>query len=230
MPLAQIDDNGTAIYYEDTGVPDGSSTYPTIVITHGLLINSGIPIPKFNEQPLTRNILLLYHDPPSHIYGVVPDLGFTWPFVDPTVPPERKADEFVDWVSEYNTPPPDGTPITVESMRKYFTTTPRTPTLRTLSPEDYERTVELHVRSGGLIMTTDEAIRRRHTRCTYLDADAVLPNVDIVFLFCEEEAAEPGKRKRKTTFQRLKNANHFLQWDDPERMIRIFAEHCYNRL
>ncbi|EKM49941.1 uncharacterized protein PHACADRAFT_178573 [Phanerochaete carnosa HHB-10118-sp] len=174
------------------------------------------------------NAQLFPADPPSHIYyGIVPDLGFTWPFVDPTVPPERKADAFVDWVSEYNTPPPDGTPITVESMHKYFTTTPRTPTLRTLSPEEYELTVELNVRSGGLIMTTNEAIRRRHARCTYFDADAVLPNVDIVFLFCEEGtwsgmwgtkvvqdfievAADPGKKKRKVTFQGLKNASHFI--------------------
>lgn len=41
MPFAPIDDKGTNIYYEDSGVPSGTIDYVTIVIIHGLIINEG---------------------------------------------------------------------------------------------------------------------------------------------------------------------------------------------
>lgn len=42
MPLAQVDDKGTSIYYEDTGVPDNCPQYTTLVFVHGAFINSGM--------------------------------------------------------------------------------------------------------------------------------------------------------------------------------------------
>lgn len=41
MPLAPIDDKGTNIYYEDSGVASGTTDYVTVVIVHGLIINGG---------------------------------------------------------------------------------------------------------------------------------------------------------------------------------------------
>ncbi|KAI0075966.1 hypothetical protein K474DRAFT_1645816 [Panus rudis PR-1116 ss-1] len=42
MPLAQVDDHGIALYYEDSGAPTGSSNYTTLVLIHGALYNNGI--------------------------------------------------------------------------------------------------------------------------------------------------------------------------------------------
>ena len=43
MPLAPIDEKGTSIYYEDSGVPSANPTnYTTIVIVHGLIVNGGV--------------------------------------------------------------------------------------------------------------------------------------------------------------------------------------------
>ncbi|EKM53111.1 uncharacterized protein PHACADRAFT_124572 [Phanerochaete carnosa HHB-10118-sp] len=357
MPRAQIDDNGTCIYYEDTGVPHGSVTYPTIVITHGALINSGMSITIFERMlpyaskyglriitmnnrgyhgstpyteeelahlaspdvevqahgvrrlgqetaqflayvcqtlripvatgegakkegglvlvawsmygtvavsilgdprtmgsdltatlaPYLRTVVFL--DSPSATFGVFPDIGRGTPFGDPTIPNERKSDVFIDWVSAYHTSPPDGVPITAESLHEYYTVLPRTPTLRTLSPEDYQRVIELGdcVRLTGLIVATDEKIHHKYAHCAFSDAGAVLPDVNILYLAAAQapwasmwgakvaeeligEAADQGKKKRKATFLRLKGANHLVQWDEPERLVRLLAESCNDSL
>lgn len=57
MPLAQIDSKGTSIYYNDSGVPHGSSQYTTIVLVHGAVVNSGMyafKLVKSNSQLLTH--------------------------------------------------------------------------------------------------------------------------------------------------------------------------------
>ncbi|EKM49942.1 uncharacterized protein PHACADRAFT_264395 [Phanerochaete carnosa HHB-10118-sp] len=352
MPVAQIDDNGTSIHYEDSGAPHGYSKYGTLVFTHGAMVNSAIfdrMLPyasKYGLRIITMNnrdyhgstpytdeelahltnpdvevqayamrrwgrelaLFLAYvcqtlhipavasdgakegglvlvawsmggiaavsilgdprtmgsdltttlapylskvvlFDSPPGVFGVYPDIGFTWPMADPTIPPELKADAFISWVSSYYTSPPDGIPITAESMHEHYTTLQRMPTLRTLSPEDYQRIVELEpsTRSSGSMLTVDMAIHRKHAHGTFFDADAVLPNADLLYLFCEQtmwtsiwsakvvqdligKAADPGKKKRDVSFLRVKDANHFVQWDEPERMVRLFAESCYNSL
>lgn len=42
MPIAPIDAQGTTLYYEDTGAPEGSSTYLTVILVHGLLFHGRI--------------------------------------------------------------------------------------------------------------------------------------------------------------------------------------------
>ncbi|EKM49951.1 uncharacterized protein PHACADRAFT_130381 [Phanerochaete carnosa HHB-10118-sp] len=332
MPLAQIDDKGTSVYYEDSGAPDGSSTYTTVVMVHGLLINSAtfdrmLPLaskyglriitmnsrdyrdstpytaeelshmtsPDLNVQasavrrwgrevalflayvcqtlrvpaiagegvrkegglvltawslsgitilsilgdsqtlgsdltaalaPYLRKVVL--YDSPAIIFGVTADIGLTWPYVDDTIPPERKPDAFVDWASSYNTVLPEGVPITAEALRKHYKVLPRTPTLRTLPTEEFKRTVNPEVSTrSALIMGTDDSIRQKYARRTFSDADAVFPDVDVLFLWCDQsvwltawgakifqdlvaEAAEPGKKKRKTAFLRVKGVNHLV--------------------
>lgn len=56
MPLAQIDDKGTSIYYEDSGAPDGHSRYTTVVLVHGTLINSGMFVIGFNGRVLIYTV------------------------------------------------------------------------------------------------------------------------------------------------------------------------------
>lgn len=42
MPTAPVDKEGTVLYYEDSGAPEGSSTYLTVVLVHGLLFHGRI--------------------------------------------------------------------------------------------------------------------------------------------------------------------------------------------
>ncbi|EKM49940.1 uncharacterized protein PHACADRAFT_213720 [Phanerochaete carnosa HHB-10118-sp] len=194
--------------------------------------------------PYLRKIIL--YDPPSRAYGFMLDAGFAFPLVDPSIPPEKKADAFLDWASAYHTAIPDGVAITPEALLKYNIALPRTPTLRTLAPEDLERTIDRTVATRSVAISgTDARIRQRHARRAFLDADAVLPDVDLLVLWCDQsvwltiwgvkvfdnlasEEVEPGKRKRRASLLRVRDANHFVHWDEPERMVRLFAEICSN--
>lgn len=176
-------------------------------------------------------VLSISLDPPAIIYGdpsVIP--GLTWPFVDPTVPHERKVDAFVDWASSYNTALPEGVHITAENLLKHYRVLPQTPTLRTLPPKDLERTIDRRVQTRSLlIMGSELGPRQRHAHVAFSDADAVLPEVEILALWCDQsvwltawgakvfhdlaqEAPEAGKKKRQTSFVRVKNANHFVSF------------------
>lgn len=193
--------------------------------------------------PYLRKIIL--YDSPSIIYGVSPDIGLTWPLVDPSLSAEQKPDAFVDWVSAYYPALPSEDSIAPDILHTHCTPLQRTPTLRTLPPAVFQRTVDhaASTRSLPLIVATDDGIRQRHARCAFFDADAVLPDVDILALWCDQSVwltawgakvfqdlvrapAEPGQRKRKTTFLKVENANHFVHWDEPERVIRLLAENC----
>lgn len=42
MPIATIDDEGTYLYYEDSGVPPGSSDYTTVICLHAFGVHGGM--------------------------------------------------------------------------------------------------------------------------------------------------------------------------------------------
>lgn len=41
MPLAPVDNNGTRLYYDDTGAPLDCAEYRTLVLIHGAIFNGG---------------------------------------------------------------------------------------------------------------------------------------------------------------------------------------------
>ncbi|GJE91024.1 hypothetical protein PsYK624_071720 [Phanerochaete sordida] len=348
MPLAQIDDKGTSIYYEDSGAPDNYPTYSTVVLVHGAVVNSasfapmlplaakhGLRIITMNNRdyrgsspytpeeladfrnpdvevqasavrrwgrevgqflayvcqtlhipatvndgakqaggvtlltwslsciaplailgdartlgdglagtlaPYFRRVIL--YDPPASVYGVPPWVGsLTSPFVDPTIPPERKMGAFLEWVSAHCSTLPPGVPISVAALEAHSRALPRPPTLHTLSPEMLERCLDRDVgpRSLAGVSVVDPSIHQRHVRTAVGDADAVLPGVDVLSLWCDgsvwlttwgaktlgdvvQEPAEAGKKKRKVSFLRVRGANHFFHCDEPERMVQLLAD------
>ncbi|KAF9809226.1 hypothetical protein IEO21_07490 [Rhodonia placenta] len=42
MPVGPVDDKGTVLYFEDSGAPEGSLDYVTLVLVHGAMIHSAI--------------------------------------------------------------------------------------------------------------------------------------------------------------------------------------------
>lgn len=154
--------------------------------------------------------------------------GLSFPFTDPTIPHEKLLDVFFDWVSSHSAALPDGVSITAEALQKYSKILPGTPVLRTLSPEETQRIVEPEVSSRSMhVMGTDPSIHQRNSHRAFSDADAVLPNVELVAFWCDQsvwttawgakvfldlaqEPADPGKKKRKTSFVRIWGANHFV--------------------
>ncbi|KAH9835553.1 Alpha/Beta hydrolase protein [Rhodofomes roseus] len=47
MPLATVDEVGTQLYYEDTGVPPGRPNYQTLLLIHGGIFNGAVYRPMF---------------------------------------------------------------------------------------------------------------------------------------------------------------------------------------
>ncbi|KAI0820428.1 hypothetical protein BC628DRAFT_1330448 [Trametes gibbosa] len=67
MPTAPVDDEGTVLYYEDSGVPAGSTKYVTLVLIHGTCFHSAIyrPMISFASQRKLRLVLLNLRDYPG---------------------------------------------------------------------------------------------------------------------------------------------------------------------
>lgn len=42
MPTLPVNGNGTVLYYEDSGVPNGATDYTTIIIFHGFIFHGGV--------------------------------------------------------------------------------------------------------------------------------------------------------------------------------------------
>lgn len=121
---------------------------------------------------------------------------------------------------------PEGVPITVEALLKHHKYLPRPPMLRTVPPEERERTIDPEIGTRSLaVMGTDMAIRQRHARCAFSNADAVLPDVELLVFWCDQsvwfttwgakvfddlvsEAPVEGKRKRPASIFRIRGANH----------------------
>ena len=66
MPTLPVNDAGAVVYYEDSGVPNGSSDYTTIVMIHGFMFTSGTSpaLPKVN--PTAYRFRLLDRHLPTH--------------------------------------------------------------------------------------------------------------------------------------------------------------------
>lgn len=167
-------------------------------------------------------------DPPAIVYGIYPEIGFSFPLTDPKVPDELRPDVFIEWCSGYYKPLPDGAPISAESLQGCTLISEKTPTLLGIPPEEQEASLDRSVLfASGLIMRTDMSIRQRNARRALLDADAALPKVEIVVLWADlsvflcvwavkvvreilEDDLGLGKRKRRVSILRLENANHFV--------------------
>ena len=154
-------------------------------------------------------------------------MGLLTPVDDPAVRDEDKPMAFMAWVSGYYTATPDIEHITPDALRNCVEEHP--PTLHTMSSDDFERIAEPYnlPRSCFAILTIPPSVREGHFRRTFLDADAVLPNVKIVALWCDrsvwitlwsaraldellQEGPVPGQRKRETSLVKIENANHFV--------------------
>lgn len=153
-----------------------------------------------------------------------------FPLFSAEVPFAQKPAAFAQWVSSYFTPPPAGARVTAETIQACAVLPARAPTICTLTAEELADTFEpgviersgLMLGSSGLLEALQANVRR-----ALLDADAVLPGVDAVALWCDqsvwicvwgtrvlqdvlEEEPAPGKRRRPVSIKKIENANHFV--------------------
>lgn len=67
MPVAPVDNRGTHLYYEDSGSPQSSQTYTTIVAIHGTIYHGGMfrPIFPFAAENNLRFVTVNLRDYPG---------------------------------------------------------------------------------------------------------------------------------------------------------------------
>lgn len=51
MPTVPIGDEGAELFYADSGVPNGSTDYVTIVLVHGVVFHGGTPV-RSSRNPI----------------------------------------------------------------------------------------------------------------------------------------------------------------------------------
>lgn len=61
MPEAPVNDSGAVLYYEDTGAPEGSTDYLTVVLVHGLTFHGGAYVCLYVESVLTSAETAVYN-------------------------------------------------------------------------------------------------------------------------------------------------------------------------
>ena len=162
-------------------------------------------------------------------FGVHLDGGPKLPIADPTMPVSQAANNFLAWIAAHYTPISDIADITPNALRERDANPAGNTTLRQLSDDEVKRMTDLDIleRSGPLIMASPLEIRQRHARRALMNADAVLPGVDVLTLWCDSsvwvtlwgakvvngfmnEQAEPGTLKRAMRLVNIPDANHLV--------------------
>lgn len=168
-------------------------------------------------------------DPPSVIYGVDPDIGLKYAFIDPDIPLEKKTQEFARWAaSDYSAVPAEAWPITAEIVQQRSVNFDYAPAMHDLPPEEFNRHVEPAIASRpGNILLVPFGIHRLNARRAFMGEDQVLPDVEVLALWCDrsvyisvwgakvldelvQEGVREGKHVRSVSISRIPGANHFV--------------------
>ena len=145
------------------------------------------------------------------------------------MPVDAKAAAFLGWCSAHYaavSAPEDMTPEALLARDAAPLATPSS--FKGLAQDELARLVDPGVVGrSALVIATAPEIRTAHTRRALFDADAVLPDVEVLVLWAErspwitvwgaklvqgfmDEKAEPGKTKRQLQLGKVENANHFV--------------------
>ncbi|KAI0340787.1 alpha/beta-hydrolase [Trametopsis cervina] len=206
-------------------------------------------LPTFDE--LTRATLeryvttLVAHDPPCLVLGIADPPKTYTPARDLKITPDQLKDRFMLWASTFFEPFADLNAVTAASVatHKEISDVPEhSPTYVRMSPEEVDDTTFGGVASRIGAAVVGWEISWRNTYNSLFDTKGTLPGIPIYVLWgamspwnvpwsarfisdVAEKPAPPGEQRRELHIERLEGLAHFANWDDPERMIRIFADH-----
>ncbi|GJE91053.1 alpha/beta hydrolase [Phanerochaete sordida] len=190
--------------------------------------------------PYLRKVVL--YEPPGFVFGARPAGGLTFPVADAAVPVDAKAAAFLGWCSAHYAAVSalgDQTPEALKARDAAPLPTPSS--FKGLSQNELAQLVDPGVVGrSALVIATAPEIRTTHTRRALFDADAVLPGVEVLVLWSERspwitvwgaqvvqgfmsEEAESGKTKRRLELGKVDNANHFIHWEEPERLVQVLV-------
>ncbi|KAJ3553766.1 hypothetical protein NM688_g3443 [Phlebia brevispora] len=191
---------------------------------------------------------VVIYDTPNVIIGEPPLDGVYHPMMHPMAPEER-CRAFLHWCASYYEPIRDISSLdnnTVRARRALHEISDdhtRTPTITRMSPDEFSYTADNDVfqRSGQYMRNIPPQVFYRNAQRALCDTEGILPTVDVIVIWCDmspsvaawaakrlkervDTARAEGKHTRAVRVINIKDANHFVHWEDPERMVKFFAQ------
>ncbi|KAJ3553767.1 hypothetical protein NM688_g3442 [Phlebia brevispora] len=193
---------------------------------------------------------VVIYDTPYVVVGAVPPEGIYHPLSDRAVPLERRPHHFMTWVSTYYEPVDDISSMDLSvlakrrAMHDISNAHETKPLIDRMSVEDIEDTTDpaAFYRSGMHFRNIPREIYWSNVQRALFDTKGSFAHVDTLVLWCDMSptislwaakslherlvsAQGEDKKARKVKLLKLEHANHFVHWEEPERMVRVLVEH-----
>ncbi|KAI0772232.1 hypothetical protein BC629DRAFT_1583255 [Irpex lacteus] len=203
------------------------------------LSTGGLKLPRYIKH-------VVWYGPPAISLGYPPPPQFYNPLTDPSYPPGEGVRYFNTWVTGYYD---HGESLEKLEQRTILQSPP--PTISTMTPDDLASVLyAAPANSGGsdnLFMVGAArhgfwaTLRKAALLISPLSSEAPKEwgNIELHYIWCDqsawespwatvslraelEEAKKVGKRVREVTMTRIRKANTFAHWDQPERALGAF--------
>jgi hypothetical protein len=162
------------------------------------------------------------------------------PFVDADIPDAEKPAAFGLWVSSYFThgdsQSGDWSKLEYKKGR-----TDRKPTVATYSAEDAAELMDPPAIREAVLFQSGSSHPDEFTLKALVESSHLCPDVRVVVIYADssiwecvavpwifkeqiQKAVDAGGKARPIKYVEAKDANHFLQYDDPKQTIRLLAD------
>ncbi|KAF7797956.1 hypothetical protein EIP86_009163 [Pleurotus ostreatoroseus] len=196
---------------------------------------------------------IVYLDASCPSVGIPAAEGVYHPLRDTSLSPKERGEVFLSWVSAYFTPVPSLSDVSPSLLapRTFVpesddVSSPRFPTVKRMSPAELASVTHFTALASNLALRQiDESVYAANLRRALFDTNAVCPRAKALVLWCDmsigdcvwaakgiadllaaESANAGSKTKREVEFVKLEGCNHFVHWDDPEKLVRVLVEHA----
>ncbi|TCD61385.1 hypothetical protein EIP91_008522 [Steccherinum ochraceum] len=219
-----------------------------VLVTAFLTHVANFPLGKIDLVPYIRYFVA--YNVPSRLFGYGPpqSANFYHPMDDETLNPEERIKQFNLYITGYYA---HGS--TVSSLSDEERLLEPSPTINRMSAEDLQASIDMtHAKPGQAdyifsrwgLSTGLFAVLRRGSLFPPDQAESrrdEWDSVELRTILCTagvwespwgqwqlreevEEARESGQRTRPMKFLTLEGANHYVHWDDPERLTKLMLD------
>ncbi|KAF9484545.1 alpha/beta-hydrolase [Pholiota conissans] len=218
-------------------------SYGCNFVTALLAESPNFPKTPDNARLVDRIKRTVIYDPPYHALGYKSPTNWYNPIFDSSIAPDERPKRFLTWVSGYYD---HGETVFLLEQRT-ASADPR-PTVLAMSPEDIEYGMDIRptLPGGSDSIMLNEGIK--HGLFATLREEAIYigkyprrgrewNDIGLKYLWCDhsiwempygaltfqgeiDDAKKMGRAMREVSVVRLKGANHFYHWDQPERALR----------
>ncbi|KIJ37276.1 hypothetical protein M422DRAFT_33820 [Sphaerobolus stellatus SS14] len=199
-------------------------------------------------EPYLRRVIL--YECPYYLFGFPPSPKAYHPLKDPAINGEEKKQKaFANWVSGYFKHP--GLAVQDSDALEYVTpSSHKSPTDSNLTDEEKARTMD-HApgpRSEDPFLISSPGLMAKIRDEVFYSSRKIFPKANVKLVWGEEtvwsvpygvwelekylaemSTKQPTKRNRPVEIVSIPETNHFVQWDDPEKLLKAFADSAFTK-